>query len=84
MEPERHEKGWGYELWIVNNNLYCGKILHFNNGKKCSRAHSCRYCVTKDGKYRTHREIDCEFKNISSMDSAQTPFLGAGLSSSDG
>ena len=36
MEPERHEKGWGYELWIVNNNLYCGKILHFNKGKKCS------------------------------------------------
>ena len=36
MEIERHEKGWGYELWIVNNNLYCGKILHFNKGKKCS------------------------------------------------
>ena len=36
MNPERPEKGWGYELWIVNNNLYCGKILHFNKGKKCS------------------------------------------------
>ena len=36
MEPEKHEKGWGYELWIVNNNLYCGKILHFDKGKKCS------------------------------------------------
>ena len=36
MKPERHEKGWGYELWIVNNNLYCGKILHFDKGKKCS------------------------------------------------
>ena len=36
MKPERHEKGWGYELWIVNNDLYCGKILHFNKGKKCS------------------------------------------------
>ena len=36
MKPERHEKGWGYELWIANNDLYCGKILHFNKGKKCS------------------------------------------------
>lgn len=34
--PERHPKGWGYEDWIVNNNLYCGKILHFEKGKQCS------------------------------------------------
>ena len=29
-------KGWGYEKWIVNNELYCGKLLHFVKGKKCS------------------------------------------------
>ena len=29
-------KGWGYELWIVNNSAYCGKILWFEKGKKCS------------------------------------------------
>lgn len=29
-------KGWGYEKWIVNNEKYCGKILHFFKGKKCS------------------------------------------------
>jgi len=33
---EIHKKGWGYENWLVNNELYCGKILHFNKGKKCS------------------------------------------------
>jgi oxalate decarboxylase/phosphoglucose isomerase-like protein (cupin superfamily) len=31
-----HKKGWGHELWIVNNGRYCGKILHFNKGKMCS------------------------------------------------
>tara|TARA_A100001011_G_C13794838_1_gene628586 strand:- start:226 stop:573 length:348 start_codon:yes stop_codon:yes gene_type:complete len=36
MEPVRHKKGWGYEDWIVNNNTYCGKILHFDKGKRCS------------------------------------------------
>jgi oxalate decarboxylase/phosphoglucose isomerase-like protein (cupin superfamily) len=29
-------KGWGEEEWIVNNNKYCGKILRFKKGKKCS------------------------------------------------
>lgn len=24
------KKGWGYELHIVNNDKYCGKILHFD------------------------------------------------------
>jgi len=32
-------KGWGYEKWIVNNNKYCGKILFFNKGKRCSWHH---------------------------------------------
>lgn len=34
--PEFHKKGWGYESWITNNEKYCGKILHFNAGKRCS------------------------------------------------
>jgi mannose-6-phosphate isomerase-like protein (cupin superfamily) len=29
-------KGWGYELWMINHNQYCGKILHFNPNSKCS------------------------------------------------
>ena len=31
-----HPKGWGYEKWIVNNEDYCGKLLHMIKGKKCS------------------------------------------------
>jgi mannose-6-phosphate isomerase-like protein (cupin superfamily) len=29
-------KGWGREIWIVNNNLYCGKVLEISKGRKCS------------------------------------------------
>jgi quercetin dioxygenase-like cupin family protein len=29
-------KGWGYEKWLVNKKEYCGKILFFAKGKKCS------------------------------------------------
>jgi mannose-6-phosphate isomerase-like protein (cupin superfamily) len=38
VEPcavHRVDKGWGHELWIVNKD-YCGKLLHFEAGKKCS------------------------------------------------
>jgi len=29
-------KGWGEELWIENNSKFCGKLLRFNPGKRCS------------------------------------------------
>lgn len=34
--PEVHEKIWGEEHWIANNELYCGKILKLKEGYKCS------------------------------------------------
>jgi mannose-6-phosphate isomerase-like protein (cupin superfamily) len=29
-------KGWGREVWIANEERYCGKILEIRKGKKCS------------------------------------------------
>ena len=29
------QKVWGEELWIVNNELYCGKILRLKKGYRC-------------------------------------------------
>jgi mannose-6-phosphate isomerase-like protein (cupin superfamily) len=29
-------KGWGREVWIANNDLYCGKLLEIRKGKRCS------------------------------------------------
>jgi mannose-6-phosphate isomerase-like protein (cupin superfamily) len=29
-------KGWGREIWIANNHLYCGKILDIRKNKRCS------------------------------------------------
>ena len=39
--PHMHfvKKGWGYELWIVNKKEYCGKLLYFEKGKRCSWHH---------------------------------------------
>ena len=43
-EIKHVEKGWGYEKWIVNCKEYCGKLLYFHKGKKCS----WHYHVLKD------------------------------------
>lgn len=32
-------KNWGYELWVANNEKYCGKILYLNKGKRFSYHH---------------------------------------------
>ena len=37
-------KGWVYDLWIVNKPEYCGKLLHFDKGKKLS----FHYHILKD------------------------------------
>ena len=34
--PKFVSKGWGYELWIANNDKYCGKILCVLKDRKCS------------------------------------------------
>jgi len=35
--PMKHvDKGWGWERWIVHCEEYCGKLLFFNKGKRCS------------------------------------------------
>ena len=41
IQPEMKfvKKGWGYEKWIINKPEYCGKLLFFEKGKKCSWHH---------------------------------------------
>jgi len=29
-------KGWGHEVWIHNDDKYCGKVLVLKPGKRCS------------------------------------------------
>lgn len=51
-------KGWGYEKHIVNNPKYCGKILHFFKGKRCS----FHYHKLKEETFLCHAgEIEVKF-----------------------
>ena len=41
---EVHQKAWGHELWVINNEKYCGKLLVFKEGK----SFSMHYHLLKD------------------------------------
>ena len=36
LETKFVPKGWGFEKWIVNCTEYCGKVLYFVKGRRCS------------------------------------------------
>ena len=67
---KRVEKGWGYEVWIVNKE-YCGKLLYFREGKRCS----WHYHLVKDEvfylqsgrlliKHASHDDLDRAQKTV--------------------
>ena len=75
LDMKHVDKGWGWEKWIVNNEEYCGKLLFFKAGKKCS----WHYHVLKDEVFYLQsgkmRVIFSEEDNISK---AQEIILEAG------
>jgi quercetin dioxygenase-like cupin family protein len=69
------EKGWGYEKWITNTNKYCGKLLHFKKGKKCS----WHYHKIKDEMFYVHTgEIELTFGDDDSKVNASVVILKPG------
>lgn len=72
---ETHLKGWGFELWIVNNSKYCGKILHFNKGGKCS----FHYHKEKDETFYVQSgEVEVKYSVLDSLEHANSIILKAG------
>lgn len=56
------KKGWGYEIWVANSPLYCGKILKIESGKKFSWHYHQKdetfFCLEGNG-VLYHSENDC-------------------------
>ena len=68
-------KGWGYEKWIVNNEMYCGKLLFFEKGKKCS----WHYHKIKDETfYLQSGKILLYYGDTDNIDEAKTAILESG------
>ena len=68
-------KGWGFEKWIVNCDEYCGKLLYFVKGKKCS----WHYHKIKDEVFYVQSgKIKVIFSEQDDIDKAEFIVLGQG------
>ena len=72
---KRVEKGWGYELWIHNDEEYCGKLLYFKKGKKCSLHY---HDLKKETFYVQSGRLECTFYNLDEPEEKSTLILAAG------
>ena len=54
-------KRWGYEIWIENNSLYCGKHLHVVPNKWCSLHY---HKNKKETFYVIGGELRLEYKDL--------------------
>lgn len=68
-------KGWGFEKWIVNCEEYCGKLLYFVKGKRCS----WHYHKLKDEVFYIQTgKILVKYSNDDRIQDAETLTLGPG------
>ena len=68
-------KGWGFEKWIVNNEEYCGKLLYFVKGRRCS----WHYHVLKDEVfYIQSGKMLVKYSEDDDLDNAQELILERG------
>jgi quercetin dioxygenase-like cupin family protein len=50
-----YKKAWGYELWVVNDDEYCGKLLVFDKDKKFSMHY---HLIKKESWYVSEGEFE--------------------------
>jgi mannose-6-phosphate isomerase-like protein (cupin superfamily) len=59
-----YKKSWGFEIWMVNNNKYCGKILYIRQGQWCS----FHYHKIKDETFYVRKgEIVLEYSELNNI-----------------
>jgi len=69
------KKGWGHELWIVNKPEYCGKLLYFYEGTRCS----WHYHKIKDEVfYLQSGKLLVKYSDDDNLDEAEEKILEAG------
>ena len=75
MEIKFVPKGWGFEKWIVNCDEYCGKLLYFVKGKKCS----WHYHKLKDEVFYVQSgRILVKYSDEDNLEEAEEIILGPG------
>jgi quercetin dioxygenase-like cupin family protein len=73
-KAEVHPKGWGEEVWIINTDKYCGKLLKFTAGASFSD----HFHIKKDETwYVLEGKLELRHYNLANADKIVTP-LGPG------
>lgn len=68
-------KGWGFEKWIVNTDEYCGKLLYFIKGRRCS----FHYHILKDETFYIHSgKILLKYNETDDLENAKEIILSQG------
>jgi len=68
-------KGWGFEKWIVNTDKYCGKLLYFVKGRRCS----WHYHKIKDEVFYIHSgRVLVKFSTNDDLEAANEIVLSSG------
>ncbi len=64
-KAEHHPKGWGEEVWIINTDKYCGKLLKFKKGASFSD----HYHINKDEAwYVLEGTLELRYYNLANAD----------------
>lgn len=70
VKAEHHPKGWGEEVWIINTDTYCGKLLKFDKG---GAAFSDHYHIEKDETwYVLEGRLELRHYNLANADRITT------------
>jgi quercetin dioxygenase-like cupin family protein len=68
-------KGWGFEKWIVNCDEYCGKLLYFVKGKRCS----WHYHNLKDEVFYIQTgKVQVKYSDVDDINAASEKILSPG------
>lgn len=59
------KKGWGHEVWIHNDKDYCGKLLFFSKGRKCSLHY---HKIKSETFYLQEGLLKCTFYDLENPD----------------
>ena len=66
---EIHDKAWGHELWIVNDEEYCGKLLVFKKDKKFSMHY---HLIKKESWYVAKGQFEYYWVNTETAETRMT------------
>lgn len=72
LKAEHHQKGWGSEVWLINTEKYCGKLLKFNQGATFSDHY---HMIKEESWFVLEGEFELRHYNLDNADKLVTKLV---------